>query len=64
LLHPPELQLPLFLHPRGVPPPLLQFEQLIILLICVKIQKINPNSAGDFEQQSQFPIKLLSFNKI
>ncbi|MEY3425196.1 MAG: hypothetical protein RL679_554, partial [Bacteroidota bacterium] len=34
-----ELQVPLFLHPRGVPPPLLQFEQPIIrFFIYVKIR--------------------------
>jgi hypothetical protein len=38
LLQPPELQVPLFLHPRGVPPPLLQFEQPIYSeIIFVKI---------------------------
>jgi hypothetical protein len=37
LLHPPELQVPLFLQPFGVPPPELHEEHPIVFLICVKI---------------------------
>jgi hypothetical protein len=36
LLHPPELQVPLFLQPFGVPPPELHEEHPIVFLFCVK----------------------------
>jgi hypothetical protein len=40
LSHPPELQVPLFLQPRGTPPELEQFVHPIVQNFAVKLQKI------------------------
>jgi hypothetical protein len=48
LLHPPELQVPLFLHPPGVPPPLPQLVQPIVLLLWDKGTDFNDVRIADF----------------
>jgi hypothetical protein len=41
-LHPPELQVPLLLHPRGIPPPDSQLEHPIVIFFS-KITNIEDN---------------------
>jgi len=49
LLHPPELQVPLFLQPRGTPPELEQFVHPIVQNFGVKINKKEVPKRIDFK---------------